>query len=133
MQNTLCCSLTALAMVAGAGPVLAQFTPLGTRDTYVTSMWADGTVLVGVYGAGFGPAWRWTSGTGVVEIGSISTTVSVSGDARTIVGTAMGADGLGYAAIWRAGDNGARCPRRRTGHRRITGSPQATVSRATDR
>ena len=103
MRNTLWCSLTALAMVAGAGPVLAQFTPLDARDTYVTSMSADGTVLVGTYGGDFGPAWRWTSGTGVVEIGSISHTVTVSGDGRTIVGTERGADGLGYAAIWQSG------------------------------
>ena len=103
MQNTLWCSLTALAMVAGAGPALAQFTPLGARDTYVTSMSADGTVLVGTYGGDFGPAWRWTSGTGVMEIGSISHTVTVSGDGRTIVGTEKGAGGLGYAAIWQSG------------------------------
>ena len=110
MQNTLCCALTALAMVAGAGPVLAQFTPLGVRDTYVTSMSADGTVLVGVYGSDAGPAWRWTSGTGVVEIGSISHTVTVSGDGRTIVGTAKAADGLGYAAIWQSGQQWRTLP-----------------------
>ena len=110
MRITLSCSLTALAMVVDAGPVMGQFTPLGTKDTYVTSMSADGTVLVGVYGAGFGPAWRWTPGTGVVEIGSISSTVSVSGDGRTIVGTARGTDRLGYAAIWQSGDQRRTLP-----------------------
>jgi uncharacterized membrane protein len=101
--------MSALAMVVGTGPALAQFTPLGTADTYVTGMSADGTVVVGVWGSE-GPAWRWTPGTGVVDIGSISQTVAVSRDGRTILGTARAADGLAYAAIWQSGKQWVTLP-----------------------
>ena len=94
--------LFALGMAVSAGPVWAQFTPLGTANTYVTGMSADGSVVVGVWGSE-GPAWRWTAATGTVDIGSISQTVAVSRDGRTIVGTAKSADGLAYAAIWQNG------------------------------
>jgi uncharacterized membrane protein len=57
-----------------------------------------------------GPAWRWTSGTGVVDIGSVSQTVAVSRDGRTIVGAAKATDGLVYAAIWQSGKQWVTLP-----------------------
>jgi hypothetical protein len=74
MRRTIVCLIAALAIAVGAGPALAQgtFTPMGTADTYVTGMSADGTVVVGVWGCE-GPAWRWTQATGVVDIGFILT------------------------------------------------------------
>ena len=107
MRSTIVCLATALAV--GAGPALAQFTPLGTANTYVTSMSADGTVVVGVWG-NEGPAWRWTPGTGVVDIGSVSQTAAVSRDGRTIVGKAKAADGLAYAAVWQSGQQWVTLP-----------------------
>jgi probable HAF family extracellular repeat protein len=65
-------------------------------------MSADGTVVVGLL-ATYGPAFRWTAGTGVVDIGSISTKVAISRDGRTIVGKARAADRLAYASIWQSG------------------------------
>jgi probable HAF family extracellular repeat protein len=65
-------------------------------------MSADGTVVVGVYGS-LGPAWRWTPGSGAVNLGSISQTVAVSRDGQTIVGTANDARQTGYASIWQSG------------------------------
>jgi uncharacterized membrane protein len=72
-------------------------------------MSADGAVVVGTWGSE-GPAWRWTPGSGVVDIGSISQTVAVSRDGRTIVGTAKAADGFGYAAIWQSGKQWVTLP-----------------------
>ena len=109
MRNTMLRLMTALAMAVGAGPVLAQFTPMRTANTYVTSMSADGSVVAGVWGSE-GPAWRWTSETSVVDIGSISQIVGVSRDGRTIVGTAKAADGLGYAATWQSGKQWVTLP-----------------------
>jgi probable HAF family extracellular repeat protein len=90
--------------MAAAGSAWAQgtFTPLGSANTYVTAMSADGTVIVGVYSA-LGPAWRWTATTGAVNIGSISQTTAISRDGLTIVGTANDSSGIGYAAIWQSG------------------------------
>ena len=100
-----------LLMAVAVTPVLAQgtFTPLGVANTYVTSMSADGSVVVGVWG-NEGPAWRWTAGTGVVDIGSISQTVSVSRDGRTVVGTAKDSQGIGYAAVWQSGQQWVTLP-----------------------
>jgi uncharacterized membrane protein len=103
------CLITAMAIAVSAGPAFAQFTPLGAENSYVTAMSADGTVVVGVWG-NEGPAWRWTAGTGVVDIGSISQTVGVSRDGRTIVGTAKAPDGLAYAAIWQSGKQWVTLP-----------------------
>jgi uncharacterized membrane protein len=72
-------------------------------------MSADGSVVVGVYGS-LGPAWRWTPATGVVNIGSISQTVAISADGRTIVGTANDAAGVAYAAVWQSGKQWATLP-----------------------
>jgi uncharacterized membrane protein len=102
MRNTTFYLMSVLAMAAGAGSAFAQFTPLGTADTYVFGMSADGSVVVGTWG-NEGPAWRWTQSTGVVDIGSVSQAVAVSRDGRTVVGQAKGADGLEYAAIWQSG------------------------------
>ena len=99
----------ALAMAIGAGPAWAQFTGLGTANTYVTGMSGDGSVVVGVWGSE-GPAWRWTAATGAVDIGSISQTVAVSRDGRTLIGTAKAADGLAYAAIWQSGKQWVTLP-----------------------
>jgi probable HAF family extracellular repeat protein len=99
------CYLT-LALAATAH---AQFIPLGAADSYVTGMSADGSIVVGVYGS-LGPAWRWTPATGVVNIGSISQTVAVSADGRTIVGTANDATGVAYAAVWQSGKQWATLP-----------------------
>ena len=109
MRNTILRLSTALIMTVAACPALGQFTPLGTANTYVSSMSADGTVVVGVWG-NEGPAWRWTPGTGVVDIGSVSQTVAVSRDGRTVVGKVKGADGLKYAAIWQSGQQWVTLP-----------------------
>src|SRR4051794_23612117 len=101
--------ISALTLAVGAGPTLAQFMPLGTANSYVAHMSADGTVVVGVWGSE-GPAWRWTSGTGVVDTGSVSQTVAVSRDGRTIVGAAKATDGLVYAAIWQSGKQWVTLP-----------------------
>ena len=104
MRNGIICFITALTMAFTAGRALAQgqFVPMGVDNTYVTGMSADGQVVVGVWGS-LGPAWRWTPATGVVNIGSISQTVAVSADGKTIVGTANDDKGVGYAAIWQSG------------------------------
>ena len=104
MRNRILHLMTALSMAVAVSPAWAQgkFIPLGVENTYVTCMSGDGTVVVGVWGSE-GPAWRWTAETGVVDIGSISQTVAVSRDGRTIVGTAKDATGVGYAATWQSG------------------------------
>ena len=111
MRNGVICFFAALIMAAGGSHAWAQgqFVPLGAENTYVTAMSADGMVVVGVYGS-LGPAWRWTPGSGVVNIGSISQTVAVSADGRTIVGTANDDRGTGYAAIWQNGKNWITLP-----------------------
>lgn len=111
MGDTIVCTMITAVMVLGASPVLAQgtFTPLGVKNTYVASMSADGTVVVGVWG-NEGPAWRWTPETGVVDIGSVSQQVKVSGDGRTIVGTAKDSQGIKYAAIWQGGKDWRTLP-----------------------
>ena len=116
----------------GSSPVLAQgtFTPLGVKNTYVASMSADGTVLVGVWG-NEGPAWRWTPETGVVDIGSVSQQVKVSGDGRTIVGTAKDSQGIKYAAIWQGGKDWRTLPRRPTGGSWMAASLAAGAFRRT--
>jgi uncharacterized membrane protein len=86
-----------------------QFIPLGVENTYVTGMSADGTVLVGVYGS-LGPAWRWAQTSGVVNIGSISQTVAISADGKTIVGTANDDRGVAYASIWQSGTKWSTLP-----------------------
>src|SRR5262245_18541995 len=105
------CFMTALIMAVTSNLAWAQgqFVPLGVENTYVTGMSADGMVVVGVWGS-LGPAWRWTPATGVVNIGSISQTVAVSADGRTIVGTANNVNGIGYAAVWLAGKNWSILP-----------------------
>ena len=111
MRNGIICFMTVLTMAVTASAAWAQgqFVPLGAENTFVTGMSADGTVVVGVYGS-LGPAWRWTSGTGVMNLGSISQTVAVSRDGQTIVGTAKGTDGIGYAAIWQTGKQWTTLP-----------------------
>jgi len=104
MGKTRLCAVIAAAIAATANPVWAQgtFTPLGTKDTYVSGMSADGSIIVGVWG-NLGPAWRWTAQTGAVDIGSVSQQVKISRDGATIVGTAKDANGVAYAAIWQSG------------------------------
>ena len=111
MRNRIMYFVTALMMAATGSHTWAQgqFVPLGAENTYVTGMSADGTVVVGVYG-NLGPAWRWTAPSGVVNIGSISQTVAVSADGKTIVGTARDASGIGYAAIWMTGRQWSTLP-----------------------
>jgi len=96
-------AIIAASIAITARPVWAQgtFTPLGTKDTYVSGMSADGSVVVGVWG-NEGPAWRWTAQTGAVDIGSVSQQVKISRDGRTIVGAAKD-KGVTYAAIWQGG------------------------------
>jgi uncharacterized membrane protein len=104
MGKTRLCAVIAAAIAATANPVWAQgtFTPLGTKDTYVSGMSADGSTIVGVWG-NLGPAWRWMAQTGAVDIGSVSQQVKISRDGGTIVGTAKDANGVAYAAIWQSG------------------------------
>ena len=79
MGNTRFSALIAAAIVITAHSVWAQgtFTPLGAKDTYVSGMSADGSIVVGVWG-NEGPAWRWTAQTGAVDIGSVSQQVKIS-------------------------------------------------------
>src|SRR5262245_16914024 len=110
MRNRTRYLVTTLLLASGALPASAQtFTPLGVENTYVTGMSGDGSVVVGVWGSE-GPAWRRTAATGVVDIGSISQTVAVARDGRTVVGTAKDAKGVGYAAIWQSGKQWVTLP-----------------------
>ena len=101
MRNIGLRAAMAAAIAMTTSPVWAQgtFTPLGSKDSYVTNMSSDGSVVVGVWGSE-GPAWRWTAQTGVVDIGSVSQQVDISRDGRTIVGTAQDSKGISHAAIW---------------------------------
>ena len=102
--------MSAVVLAFGSRSAPAQtFTGLGVAYTYVTGMSADGSIVVGVWGSE-GPAWRWTAATGVVDIGSVSQTVAVSRDGRTIIGTAKGADGIAYAATWQNGKQWVTLP-----------------------
>src|SRR5262249_22526127 len=85
-RNTLFC-VAGIVVVAASVQAQGTFTRLGTSPTYVTGMSADGTIVVGVSGA-FGPAFRWTASTGVVNIGSVSQQAKISRDGMTIVGDA---------------------------------------------
>jgi uncharacterized membrane protein len=111
MGRTKLYAVIAATIALSARPVWAQgaFTPLGTKDTYVSGMSADGAVVVGVWG-NQGPAWRWTAKSGVVDIGSVSQQVKVSRDGGTIVGTAKDAKGIAYAAIWQGGKQWVTLP-----------------------
>jgi hypothetical protein len=109
MRNGVMCLVTALTMAATESHAWAQgnFVPLGVANTYVTGMSADGSVLVGVYG-NLGPAWRWTQPSGVVNIGSISQTVAISADGKTIVGTANDDRGSVTPRFGKPAQNGIR-------------------------
>jgi uncharacterized membrane protein len=111
MRNIRLSAAMAAAIALTTGPVWAQgtFTPLGTKDTYIANMSADGSVVVGVWGSE-GPAWRWTAQTGAVDIGSVSQQVEISRDGRTIAGTAKDATGVAYAAIWQSGKQWVTLP-----------------------
>ena len=111
MGNTTLGSMVIAAAIATTSPVWAQgtFTPLGTENTYISAMSADGTIVVGVWG-NEGPAWRWTAQTGAVDIGSVSQQVSISRDGRTIVGTAKDSKGIAYASVWQSGKQWTTLP-----------------------
>jgi uncharacterized membrane protein len=91
-----------LTAIAGSLAAEGTFTGLGTRDTYVTGMSADGTVVVGIRSQ-YGPAFRWTAQTGAVGIGSVSQNCKISRDGKVIAGEANDASGVRTAAIWEGG------------------------------
>jgi hypothetical protein len=92
-----------VTVVTAAGSLAAlSFTGLGARDTYVTSMSADGSVVVGVYGSN-APAFRWTPQTGVVNIGSVARTRRSLVTAKLSPGMPRGPEGVTYAALWQGG------------------------------
>jgi len=93
-----------LMSVAGSAAAQGTFTRLGSRDTYVTGMSADGSVVVGIRGQ-YGPAFRWTAATAVVNIGSVSQLTVISRDGKVIAGSAKDANGVTSAAIWQGGTN----------------------------
>lgn len=97
---------TAIILVAAAIPLqlAAQgtFKGLGVPFTYLSSISGDGKVVVGLLGA-YGPAFRWTAETGVVDIGGNGTTTAVSRDGSVIVSAAPNAQGISDAAIWMSG------------------------------
>jgi uncharacterized membrane protein len=111
MRKTNVYAVIAAALAVTACPVWAQgtFTPLGTKDSYVSGMSADGSIVVGIFG-NEGPAWRWTAQTGVVDIGSVSQLVKISRDGRTVVGTAKDDKGVANAAIWQTGKQWVTLP-----------------------
>ena len=92
------------ALLAAAGGLMAQgtFIGLGGRDTYVTGMSGDGTIVVGSRGQ-FGPAFRWTAETGVVNIGSLTPKTVISRDGKVIAGEAKDANNVTVMAIWQGG------------------------------
>ncbi len=92
-----------LVSAAAAVPVqlAAQgtFTPLGTSNTYLSGISADGAVAVGTIGAP-GEIFRWTASTGVVAIGGLADVARISRDGKTIVAEADNGHGQSEAAIW---------------------------------
>ncbi len=97
-------SLFVFAVItAAAGTAAAQgsFTGLGTRDTYVSGMSADGSVVVGVRSTA-GPIFRWSGGK-TENIGGVGGNPKVSRDGKVIVGDAKDSQGIVNAAIWQGG------------------------------
>jgi len=97
-------SLIAVIGVASAGTLAAQgtFTGLRRPDTPVGGMSADGKIVVGSR-SNFGPAFRWTAESGVVDIGGAGPRTRISRDGKTIVSDAKDAQGVVCAAIWESG------------------------------
>ena len=87
-------------VVLAASTVCAQgtFTGLGSPNTYVGGMSADGRVIVGSRSQ-FGPVWRW-EGTSVVDIGGAGATAKISRDGKVIISDAKDSNGVRSAAIW---------------------------------
>jgi len=104
MKALIFCLTMAAVVASTAGPLAAQgtFTGLGSRDSYVSGMSADGSIVVGVRGND-GPAFRWTADGGAVDIGSVSQQTKISRDGKVIVGSAQDAKGITSAAIWQGG------------------------------
>ena len=80
------------------------FTRLGRPGTNVTSISADGTIVVGNL-SNAGPAFRWTAADGVVIIGGVGFQAYISRDGKTIVSDARDSQGVASAAIWQGGTN----------------------------
>jgi probable HAF family extracellular repeat protein len=92
----------ALLAVAATGLTAAgqgQFMHMGAPNTWITDMSADGTIIVGTF-SNYGPAWRWTAQTGIVNIGGDGFQAKISRDGKTIVSNAEDANGISSAAIW---------------------------------
>jgi probable HAF family extracellular repeat protein len=95
-------------ILAGAGlpcAMMAQgtFTGLGTQDTYVTGMSADGSIVVGTR-SNFGPVFKWSNGV-VENIGGVGFQAKISRDGKVIVSDATDSQGITSAAIWQGGTN----------------------------
>jgi probable HAF family extracellular repeat protein len=95
------------ALLATHASAQVTFQPFGTPDAFIQDMSADGTVVVGMWVAQnmSTQAFRWTSSTGVVNIGGDMNAVNISRDGKTIVGAARDASGIRSAAIWQGGTN----------------------------
>ena len=102
MNRTMLFVAAVIAATVGSVQAQGTFTGMGARNTYMSGISADGTIAVGVYGS-LGPAWRWTTSGGVVNIGSVSQQVKVSRDGKTVVGEAKDSAGISSAAIWQSG------------------------------
>jgi probable HAF family extracellular repeat protein len=105
---------TALLSALGCVPVSAQvsFKSFGVVNAYINDMSADGSVAVGILlGSSTAPspagsqAFRWTAAGGVQNIGGHMNEVYISRDGKTIVGSALDAQGNKNAAIWSGGTN----------------------------
>ncbi len=99
--------ILAIALLIAAGPLVfaqGQFMGIGVPYTYLSDASADASIVVGTFG-NYGPAWRWTASTGVVNIGGVGFKAAISRDGKTIVSNAKDASGVSSAAIWQDGVN----------------------------
>jgi uncharacterized membrane protein len=94
--------IPALLIAAIPFQLAAQGTFQGLGAPYFGGMSADGSVVVGLLEA-YGPAFRWTAATGVVNIGGTGTATAISRDGQVIVSAAPNAQGESEAAIWVSG------------------------------
>jgi uncharacterized membrane protein len=89
-----------------------SFKSFGVVNAYINDMSADGSVVVGILlGSSTAPspagsqAFRWTAVGGVQNIGGHMNEVYISRDGKTIVGSALDAQGNMNVAIWSGGTN----------------------------
>lgn len=108
-----------IAPTAPAAPIFQGLGTLGTgfsERSEAAALSADGTTVVGsgggssIAGSGLGTAFRWTAQSGLVSLGSLSTStprsqaLGVSGDGSVVVGVSPSARSQGEAFRWTLSD-----------------------------